>query len=153
MDLNNDDKIYFAGKEILNDWNANFVQCFFGEHLLQNKSNPVAIVESEKTALIASIYFEQFLKGKNYIWLACGSLSYLTAERCRVLRQRNVTLFPDLKCYEEWNNKIKELTLLYPETRFTISNLLELKSTVDEKEKGLDLADYLIRFNYKDFQQ
>jgi len=30
-------------------------QCFFGEHLLRDQSMPIAIVESEKTAVIASV--------------------------------------------------------------------------------------------------
>mgnify|MGYP005995292769 CR=1 FL=1 len=50
----------------------NLEQCYFGEHLLnENKSKPVAIVESEKTAIISSIYLPEF------IWLACGSVNNL----------------------------------------------------------------------------
>lgn len=41
-------------------------QCFFGEHLLSDRRKPVAIVESEKTALITSFYIPE------YIWLATG---------------------------------------------------------------------------------
>jgi hypothetical protein len=44
-------------------------QCLFGEHLLQDKTKPVAIVESEKTAVIASVYFPKV------IWLAVVSRS------------------------------------------------------------------------------
>jgi hypothetical protein len=44
-------------------------QCLFGEHLLIDKIKPVALVESEKTAVIASIYLPQF------IWLAVGSIT------------------------------------------------------------------------------
>ena len=40
----------------------NMKQCFFGEHLLAaDKTCPVALVESEKTALIASYYLPQYL--------------------------------------------------------------------------------------------
>ena len=43
-------------------------QCLFGEHLLTGNSKPAAVVESEKTAIIASCYLPEF------IWLACGGL-------------------------------------------------------------------------------
>lgn len=45
----------------------NLCQCFFGEHLINvAKTKPIALVESEKTALIASYYLPQF------IWIASG---------------------------------------------------------------------------------
>lgn len=117
-------------------------QCFFGEHLIQDKTKPVAIVESEKTAVIASIYLPQF------IWLAVGSLTNLNAEKCSVLKGRNVTLFPDLKGFDKWNSKAKELSHI---ARFTVSELLERRATEQEHKQGLDLADYLIKFDYREF--
>ncbi|MFN7654852.1 MAG: DUF6965 family protein [Cyclobacteriaceae bacterium] len=117
-------------------------QCLFGEHLLIDKTKPIAIVESEKTAVIASVYLPQF------IWLAVGSLTNLNAEKCSILKGRSVTLFPDLNGFEKWNNKAKELSHL---ATFTVSDLLERKATEAEKKQGLDLADYLIKFNYKEF--
>ena len=119
-------------------------QCLFGEHLLENETMPIAIVESEKTAIISSIYLPQF------IWVATGSLQNLTKERCRVLRGRIVALFPDLKGLDKWNIKAKELSYL---ATFTVSTLLERKATEQEKEEGLDLADYLIKYDYKDFNK
>jgi len=117
-------------------------QCLFGEHLLIDKTKPVAIVESEKTAIIASIYLPQF------IWLAVGSLTNLNAEKCSVLKGRIVTLFPDLNGFDKWSSKAKELSHL---TRFTVSDLLEHKATDAARQQGFDLADYLVKFNYKDF--
>lgn len=117
-------------------------QCLFGEHLLIDKAKPVAIVESEKTAVIASVYLPQF------IWLAVGSLTNLNAERCNILKGRTVTLFPDLKGFEKWNSKAKELSHL---AIFTVSDLLERKATEAERELGLDIADYLLRYDYKAF--
>ena len=114
----------------------------FGEHLLQDKTKPVAIVESEKTAVIASVYLPRF------IWLAVGSLTNLNAEKCSVLKGRSVILFPDLNGFEKWNTKAKELSHI---ARITVSDLLERKATETERKQGLDLADYLIRFHYKDF--
>lgn len=117
-------------------------QCLFGEHLLQDKTKPVAIVESEKTAIIASVYLPRF------IWLAVGSLTNLNAERCKVLSGRSVVLFPDLNGFEKWNTKAKELSHI---ARISVSDLLERKATETERTQGLDLADYLTRFYYKDF--
>lgn len=117
-------------------------QCLFGEHLLLDKTKPVAIVESEKTAVIASIYLPQF------IWLAVGSLTNLNVEKCSVLKGRTAILFPDLRGYEKWKKKAKELSLI---ARFSISDLLERKATEIEKEEGLDLADYLVKRDHKDF--
>jgi hypothetical protein len=103
---------------------------------------PVAIVESEKTAMIASVYLPQF------IWLAAGSLTNLNADKCSVLKGRTVTLFPDLQGYDKWNSKANELSHL---AKFTVSDLLERKATEAEKKLGFDLADYLIEFDLEAF--
>ena len=113
----------------------NLKLCLFGEHLLKSEpTKPVAIVESEKTALIASVYMPQ------YIWLAVGGLSQLTGERCKVLKGRTVMLYPDLNAYGKWEAKAKELG-------FKVSNVLETKASEEEKKQGLDIADYLLRVN------
>jgi hypothetical protein len=117
-------------------------QCLFGEHLLIDKTKPVAIVESEKTAAIASVYLPQF------IWVAVGSLTNLNAEKCSILKGRTVTLFPDLNGFEKWSSKAKELSHL---AIFTVSDLLERKATEVERIQGFDLADYLIKYDYKAF--
>ena len=116
-------------------------QCLFGEHLLIDKTKPVAIVESEKTAIIASAYLPSF------IWLASGSLNNLNINTCKDLAGRRVSLFPDLKCFEKWSAKAKELANY---AHFNVSDLLERRATEDERAKGLDLADYLLKFNYRD---
>ncbi|MBP7679066.1 MAG: hypothetical protein KA096_01420 [Bacteroidales bacterium] len=117
-------------------------QCFFGEHLLQDRSKPVAIVESEKTAIIASVYIPDF------IWIAVGGLNNLKAEICELLKGRSVILFPDLNCFDKWNKKAEELSHI---TKFIVSDFLERNATSDERQKGLDIADYLIRYDYKEF--
>lgn len=117
-------------------------QCLFGEHLLIDKTKPLAIVESEKTAVIASVYLPQF------IWVAVGSLTNLNAEKCSILKGRTVTLFPDLNGFDKWSSKAKELSHL---ATFTVSDLLERKATEAERKQGFDLADYLIKYDYKAF--
>ncbi|MFT5725353.1 MAG: hypothetical protein ACI9JN_002478 [Bacteroidia bacterium] len=133
--------IYWVHKA-LNNSVFELSQCLFGEHLLKDRTRPVAVVESEKTAVIASAYLPQF------IWVATGGLSNLSKEKCSILKGRNVTLFPDLNGFEKWNDKAKELSLI---ASVTVSNLLELKATDMEKKQGLDLADYLVRYNLNRF--
>ncbi len=113
-------------------------QCLFGEHLLRDKTKPIAIVESEKTAVIASVYFP------NFIWLAVGGKDGLNAEKCKVLKERNVTLFPDLNGFELWNERAKEFN-------FSVSDLLERKATPADKKQGFDIADYLTKFDFRTF--
>ena len=119
----------------------NLEQCFFGEHLI-TKFKQIAIVESEKTAIIASGYLPQ------YIWLAVGSLNNLSANRCKVLEGKTVTLYPDLNAYDKWSEKAKQIEQKL-NIKFIISDLLEQKATNEDKQQGLDLADFLIKHNYK----
>lgn len=114
----------------------NLSQCLFGEHLInEDLTKPIAIVESEKTAVICSVYLPEF------IWLACGSVNNLSHNKTAILKGRNVVLFPDLKCYQLWRDKTPSLSKLI---NIKISNLLESKATEQEKKQGYDIADYLI---------
>ncbi|GHA61684.1 DUF6371 domain-containing protein [Pontibacter akesuensis] len=111
-------------------------QCLFGEHLLrQFPKKPVAVVESEKTAIICSLMLPR------YIWLALGGLFMLTAERCSVLQGRDVTLFPDLGGYEKWRQKAQELQNI---VSLTVSDLLERIANERQRQEGLDIADFLL---------
>lgn len=122
-------------------------QCLFGEHLLPGNTLPVAIVESDKTACIASIYLPQF------VWVACGQLQGLNVDKCKVLAGRTVLLFPDLKGFDKWQAKAKELQSLLPDVRFAVSDYLEINASESDRAKGLDLADYLTKFDAKDFSR
>lgn len=110
----------------------NCVQCFFGEHLLEGNKKPVAMVESEKTALICSLVIP------NYLWLACGSKNGLGEKKCEVLRNYKVTLYPDLDAHDEWK-------LLANKRGFNVSNSIWNMATDDDKQNKLDIADFLLR--------
>lgn len=129
--------------KVINEPEYELRQCLFGEHLLIDKTKPVAIVESEKTAVIASVYLPQF------IWLAVGSITNLNAEKCAVLKGRAVSLFPDLDGFDKWTNKAEELSSI---ALFTVSEMLESKATEEERQQGLDIADYLIRYSHSEFK-
>lgn len=164
----------------------NLKQCLFGEHLLPtNTSRPVAIVESEKTAIIASLFIDK------YTWLACGGITQLSDDKAMALRGRSVTLFPDIgsegkngdlyidksagtvyeksdglwrltnlvkwkweddqvggryrsgdgppkSAFDKWKEKADQYG-------FNISDHIEKIATAEERESGLDLADFLLR--------
>lgn len=134
----------FVGKKILADNEANLRQCLFGEYQLsipEISNKPVAIVESEKTAVIASVYYPQF------IWLATGGkhgCKWTEAKGCAPLAKRKIILFPDLGAYDAW--KVKgELISAVAGCKVGVSRLLEDIATDEEKRGGLDLADFLLR--------
>jgi len=113
-------------------------QCLFGEHLLiTSPYKPVAIVESEKTAIIAGALMPAF------IWLASGSLDGLNPEKCKVLQNRQVMLFPDVNAYEKWKIKAFELRRALPGTTFIVSTELERIATAEDRKSGIDLGDVL----------
>jgi hypothetical protein len=123
-------------------------QCLFGEHLLIDESKPVAIVEAEKTAIISSVYYPEF------IWVSTGCEDGLTSSKCSVLKDRRGVLFPDLSkpktnkptAFEIWSKKAKELQSL---ANFQVSDLLERNATESERAEGFDLADYLIKYKHE----
>lgn len=114
-------------------------QCLFGEHLLKDSTKIIGLVESEKTALIASICLPQFT------WLATGGLKNFSEKKFAVLRGRTVILFPDVNGFEIWNKQAIELTKQLPGSVFKVSDLVEKNATENERESGFDIADYLIQ--------
>ncbi len=117
-------------------------QCFFGEHLLRETKQPVAIVESEKTAIVASIYLPTF------IWLACGGSEGLNIDKCKCLTGRTVVLFPDIGKFDKWNEKAQ---ILQAYCSVSVSGLLEKNAGETERAGGYDLADYLLKFPLSKF--
>jgi hypothetical protein len=99
-------------------------------------NKPVAIVEAEKTAIIASLCFPEF------VWLGSNSKTWLKVERLKRLDNRQIFLYPDADGFELWQaiasdaNK-QGLTI-------KVSNLIENHATDEQKANGYDLADYLI---------
>ena len=112
-------------------------QCLFGEHLLPLfPEKPVALVESEKTAVICAGLIPKFL------WLATGGKSQLNA-RLNVLKGRSITAFPDIDGYETWCQKAAE----FPELGIKVADLLQKHGTEQDRIDHIDIADWLIRWH------
>lgn len=136
-------KVWFAGKSLLDNPEAKLKQCFFGEHLLANSTLPIAIVESEKTALIATIAYPQ------YIWIATGGkfgCSWTSKEVFQVLKNREVILFPDTDCYTEWKNKAIILSNFGINTK--INSMVIAYSQQNQFGSHWDIADYILHHKF-----
>ena len=116
------------------DWQI--TQCLFGEHLLRKyPDKTVALVESEKTAIICSALMPE------YLWLATGGKSQFN-QRLTVLKSRKIIAFPDIDGYHTWLNKSTD----FPFLDLRVSDLLEKNATPADREAHIDLADWLLRY-------
>jgi len=122
--------------------NFNIKQCLFGEHLLK-ENKPIALVESEKTAIIASAYLPKFT------WLATGGMQNFSAERCKVLEGKTIVLYPDLNAVDDWTSRALEIEKT-TKVKFVISDLLQKHASREDIEDGLDLADFLIEHKWQE---
>lgn len=134
------------------------VSCLFGEHLLSKyRYNPVALVEAPKTAIYGTLYFGFPEQPTDLLWLAVYNLSSLNLNKCKALKGRNVFLFPDLskdgKAFELWSNKAAEIQKRLKGTYFHVSDLLEKLAPQQDKEQGKDIADYLIKQDWRLFRK
>ncbi|WP_281763364.1 DUF6371 domain-containing protein [Neptunitalea lumnitzerae] len=109
-------------------------QCLFGLHNLEDHpvEKAICIVESEKTAIIMSIYYP------NNLWLATGSKSNFKLELLKPLKQYNILAFPDKTEYENWNSKTQQLN----KYGFNIKCSTYIEN-LNVKE-GVDLVDLVI---------
>jgi hypothetical protein len=114
-----------------------YKQIFFGEHLVpKNPDKTIAIVEAEKTAIIASICFPEF------VWLGSNSKTWLKVERLQRLENRQVILYPDADGFDLWQSIATDARRLGLTVK--ASRLVEDFATDEQRDGGYDLADYLI---------
>ena len=124
----------YAG-QLPQEWTL--TQCLFGEHLLPLfPEKPVALVESEKTAIICAGLIPKF------IWLATGGKSQINS-RLDVLKGRSITAFPDIDGYSTWVEKLAQLEGF----SYTVCDLLVKYGKPEDHEAHIDIADWLIRWH------
>lgn len=109
-------------------------QCLFGLHQLTTEEKPVAIVESEKTAILMSVIYPKFT------WLATGGKNGAKFHNCEALKDLNVVLLPDLGAEDAWHEYAKLAR------KNGINAVVKdwCKNPTDEQiKRGLDVADFI----------
>jgi hypothetical protein len=130
----------------------------FGEHILSlYPDNPVALVEAPKTAVYGTLYFGMPYLPGNLIWLAVYNKSSFTFDKLKALQGRDVYVFPDLSkdgsTFSEWQQKADKIAQQLPGTRFIFSDLLEQFAPDTDRCNGNDLADFLIKLDWRNFRK
>jgi len=146
--------------KLLRDWHAD--HCLFGLHLLgseelrikneesilneerrmkNEESRPaVCVVESERSAVILSELFP------DCIWLATVYAVNANVFSLRCLRGREATLFPStdetMDNYLSWCELADEAQRKYG-LHITVSDILEQHATAEQRERKIDIADYI----------
>ena len=115
----------------------------------------IAVVESEKTAVICSeIITLQAIKQvcnigaetiiPDVLWMATGGVGNLSAELLMPLKDYKITLFPDTDetgtTYNLWRSKAEEIGKILGQ-RIWVSNILEQNATEQQKKNKIDIGD------------
>ena len=131
--------------------------CLFGLHLLRetspNDDAVVAVVESEKTAVICSELIPAIPNSRHparhspVVWLATGGLHFLSVERLASLAGHRVIIFPDTdtdgKTFTKWNATAEEASKALGQP-FPVSDILERQASNEQKQRKIDIADLLL---------
>ena len=94
---NHDRKSWFVHSKIKQ--NFTYQQCFFGLHLIDG-TKPVALCESEKTAVMMSVYQPEF------VWVASGGSEMLSPLRLAELKRLD-KVFADNGQFDKWKEKTR----------------------------------------------
>ena len=128
-----------AREPILDTWRVR--HCLFGLHLLADRNDPVSIVESERSAIILSEIFPE------NIWLAVMKGTCFTIDLLKPLQDRKVKVFPHtdatMSNYVSWVD-LCDLARKSFHLDISVSTILEDHATDDQKQRGIDLLDFIL---------
>ena len=126
---------------ILDFWHAQ--HCLFGLHLLGTVPSiqSISIVESEASAIVLSELFPESL------WLAYATTSHLYPELLAPLEGQTVTIYPStdptMSTYLFFRDYAEAVKCRY-DIDLTIDATLEDHATESQKERCIDLLDFLL---------
>jgi len=141
-----DDNVYQSSE----DEDFNLCTPLFGWDLLRGNDKTVCLVESEKTAVIMSIIYPDF------IWLATGGLFNLQPYKFPYYNNRKWLFFPDLGNNKDVTIKdywIKQVEKISENYSFTVCKFIDFippQITNDRLNKctakGYDIADFILDY-------
>lgn len=116
------------------DYAPDFDPVLFGGQLIARyPGRPVAIVESEKSALVGACYLPQ------YTWCAVGGKDGLKAEMLAPCKGHDVYLYPDMDARQLWSDKAVEL-----DGDFSVA-VVQWWGNAEGLGEKADVADLLLR--------
>lgn len=119
--------------KILKLYDFELQQCLFGLHLIKEyNGESIAIVESEKTAIMMSMFVPE------YLWLATGSKKNFKIDMLSPIKNFKIIAFPDKSEFNDWSIITNELTKFG--FKIKCSRIIEDKDV----ENGYDLADHYL---------
>lgn len=118
-------KSWFIHNKIKQDFV--YKQCFFGLHLVDG-TKPVALCESEKTAVMMSVYNPEFT------WVASGGSEMLSNERLSELKRLD-KVFADNGQFKKWEIKTRN----FQNRQMDVS--VDLAVECGQLEAGADILD------------
>lgn len=124
------------------DTAESYETCLFGLHLIDLfPEAEICIVESEKSALICSIFTDPTKR----IWMATTGKSNLTKEKLMpiISRKRKIVLYPDYDGYKEWEDERKKIGY----DNIFISQKVRQNHIESDGPKA-DIADIMLRLLY-----
>lgn len=131
-----------AREPFLQYWEPSY--CLFGLHLAftsERQALPVAIVDSEQSAVILSELFPMS------VWMAYTSIEHLDLRLFAPLEGRNVTFYPRTDSTSSnflfFDNLAAEVRR-HCRIHITVNPILEDVASYEQKERCIDLADFLL---------
>lgn len=116
--------------------NFELKQCLFGLHL-KTSSKIIALVESEKTAIIMSLFLPE------YLWIATGGKQCFKKDMLLPLKSSEIIAFPDKSEFNDWQKKANDLNKIG--FKIKVSDYVEKL----DFESGTDLADIYLEINQR----
>ena len=118
--------------------------CLFGLHLSVSSvcDENICMVESERSAVILSELFPESL------WMAYVYPVNMTPNLFAPLQGRRITIYPrtdpEMDIYVSFLEFAENVRRLYPSIRLTVDTLLEDNATADQKQRHIDLLDFIL---------